>query len=227
MRLPGKRNRVALPQCGDLTTKAVALFGAGELYCQLLCPAGWEAVLAGRCRGLTVWGRLTFAVTGRPGASDDSAWITPRVSCAGRWLGLALAACGVEMFIHLHGIDGWKPEATGYKNQVLSFSKHGLSAHATTMETSIGGRRGGNRPSLLGSVGLRHFQTGCNLLGSVKHARRAGCAALRRRHNTKGHRRSIGWCEVWPIAACEDQSLILARCRRGVCEGSWQDVQDE
>ncbi len=90
------------PACGMTTSFAWFVRGnlAASLYVQ---PMG--TVLAVICAA-AVWGGGYVAATGRPlhklaGIVPDRWYLVPLLS-------LAVAAWAWKMFIHLHGIDGWR-----------------------------------------------------------------------------------------------------------------------
>jgi hypothetical protein len=97
-----ERTGLPCPSCGMTTSFAWFVRGniAASLYVQ---PMG--TVLAILC-GMTVWGAAYVAATGRP-LYRLVAGIPARYHAL-PLLVLALIAWAWKMFIHLHGIDGWK-----------------------------------------------------------------------------------------------------------------------
>jgi hypothetical protein len=97
-----QRTGLPCPACGMTTSFAWFVRGnvAASLYVQ---PMG--TALAALC-GLTVWAGAYIAITGRP-----LHWLiatAPPRYFAGPLLVLAVMAWGWKIFIHLHGIDGWR-----------------------------------------------------------------------------------------------------------------------
>jgi hypothetical protein len=97
-----ERTGLPCPSCGMTTSFAWFVRGnfLASFYVQ---PMG--AVLAALC-GMTIWGGAYIAITGRPAHRLLS-------SLSGRYhvlplLVFAILAWGWKIFIHLHGIDGWK-----------------------------------------------------------------------------------------------------------------------
>ena len=96
------RTGLPCPACGMTTSFAWFVRGnvVASLYVQ---PMG--TALAG-IAAATVWVGLYVAATGRPlhrllQVVPDRLWLVPLLS-------LAVAAWGWKMYIHLHGIDGWR-----------------------------------------------------------------------------------------------------------------------
>ena len=97
-----QRTGLPCPSCG--MTTSFAWFVRGNLLASFYVqPMG--TVLAGLC-GMAVWAGAYIAITGRP-AHRMLAMIPPQYHVL-PLLVLALAAWGWKMFIHLHGIDGWR-----------------------------------------------------------------------------------------------------------------------
>ncbi len=96
------RTGLPCPACG--MTTSFAWFVRGNLVASLYVqPMG--TVLAVWC-GMTVWVAGYVAVTCRPlhrlfGLLPDRWYLVPLLS-------IAVAGWGWKMFIHLHGIDGWR-----------------------------------------------------------------------------------------------------------------------
>jgi hypothetical protein len=96
------RTGLPCPACGMTTSFSWFVRGnlAASFYVQ---PMG--CVLAALC-GMTVWVAGYVALTGRPvhrlfGVVPDKWYLVPLLS-------MAVAGWGWKMFIHLHGIDGWR-----------------------------------------------------------------------------------------------------------------------
>ncbi len=96
------RTGLPCPSCGMTTSFCWMVRGnlAASFYVQ---PMG--AVLAILC-GMTVWAGAYIALSGQP-AYLLLSFLPPKYHLI-PLLGFALAAWGWKMFIHLHGIDGWK-----------------------------------------------------------------------------------------------------------------------
>jgi len=97
-----ERTGLPCPSCGMTTSFAWFVRGnvVASVYVQ---PMG--AVLAALC-GVAVWAGAYIAITGRP-AHRLIASIPGRYHVIPLMV-LALAAWAWKMFIHLHGIDGWR-----------------------------------------------------------------------------------------------------------------------
>jgi hypothetical protein len=96
------RTNLPCPACG--MTTSFAWFARGNLVASAYVqPMG--AVLAA-IAAMSVWACGYVAATGRPlhrllGVVPDRLWLVPLLT-------VAVAAWGWKMYIHLHGIDGWR-----------------------------------------------------------------------------------------------------------------------
>jgi hypothetical protein len=97
-----QRTGLPCPSCGMTTSFAWFVRGnvLASLYVQ---PMGM--VLAAIC-GMCVWAGAYIAWTGRP-IHRMLAMLPPKYHVI-PLLALAVAAWGWKIFIHLHGIDGWR-----------------------------------------------------------------------------------------------------------------------
>ncbi len=97
-----ERTGLPCPSCG--MTTSFAWFVRGNLLASLYVqPMG--TVLAALC-GMAVWAGGYIAFTGRP--VHRLIALVPAQYYVIPLLALAMAAWGWKMFIHLHGIDGWR-----------------------------------------------------------------------------------------------------------------------
>jgi hypothetical protein len=96
------RTGLPCPACG--MTTSFAWFAHGNLLASFyIQPMGM--ILAGLC-GMCVWGAGYVAVTGRPvhrilSVFSEKIYLYPL-------LAMAIIGWGWKMYIHLHGIDGWR-----------------------------------------------------------------------------------------------------------------------
>ena len=97
-----QRTNLPCPACG--MTTSFSWFARGNLAASFYVqPMGM--VLAAIC-GWCVWGAGYVAITGRPVYRVLS--VVPEKIYLFPLLALAIAAWGWKMYIHLHGIDGWR-----------------------------------------------------------------------------------------------------------------------
>jgi dolichol kinase len=97
-----ERTGLPCPSCG--MTTSFAWFVRGNFLASIYVQPMGAMLAAIAC--MTVWGGAYIAITGRPAHRLLSS-LGPRYHVM-PLLVLALLAWGWKIFIHLHGIDGWK-----------------------------------------------------------------------------------------------------------------------